>query len=240
MGAIPGEERITLKKQNLAQQAANTLYGMIADDGLWRPGEQLPGENELSAQLGISRATLREAIRLLAAQGVLSVYRGRGTFVSRDSGPVGGQTLRELPLMRARLRDLFEARLLFEPELAAMACRRASDQELQHILSLGEAVERAIRAGEDRTEYDQAFHQAIVASAHNGFLTRLVPIINRAVTEAIQVRGMEAVLGEITLRDHALLMEFLRARDGAGASQAMAIHLRRAMLNLGLQEDDLT
>ena len=95
-----------MKKQSLAQQAAGALYGMIADDGLWQPGEQLPGENELAVRLGISRATLREAIRLLAAQGILSVYRGRGTFVSRDSGPGGGQTLRELPLMRARLRDL--------------------------------------------------------------------------------------------------------------------------------------
>ena len=228
-----------MKKQSLAQQAADSLYGMIADGGIWKPGEQLPGENDLSSQLGISRATLREAIRLLAAQGVLTVYRGRGTFVSRAAASAQGQTLRELPLMRARLRDLFEARLLFEPELAAMACRRATDRELQRILSLGEAVERAIRAGEDRTEYDQAFHQAIAAAAHNAFLTRLAPIINRAVTEAIQVRGTEAVLGEITLRDHALLMEFLRARDGAGARQAMAIHLHRAVLSLGLQEEDL-
>ena len=58
-------------------------------------------------------------------------------------------------------------------------------------------------------------------------------------TEAIQVRGTESVLGEITLQDHALLMEFLRARDGAGARQAMAIHLHRAVLSLGLQEEDL-
>ena len=226
-----------MKKQSLAQQAAGALYGMIADDGLWQPGEQLPGENELAVRLGISRATLREAIRLLAAQGVLTVYRGKGTFVSQDVSPGGQHTLGELPLMRARLRDLFEARLLFEPDLAAMACRRASDQELQRILALGAAVERAIRAGEDRTEYDQAFHQAIVSASHNGFLTRLVPIINRAVTEAIRVREMEAVLGEITLQDHALLMEFLRARDGAGARQAMAVHLRRAMLSLGLQAE---
>ena len=50
-----------MRRQSLAQQAASTLYEMIADDGLWRPGDQLPNENELSARLGISRATLREA-----------------------------------------------------------------------------------------------------------------------------------------------------------------------------------
>ena len=226
-----------MRRQSLAQQAASTLYEMIADDGQWQPGDQLPGENELSVQLGISRATLREAIRLLAAQGVLTVYRGKGTFVSREAALPGQCSLHDLPLMRSRLRDLFEARLLFEPELAAMACRRASDQELSHILSLGEDVERVIRAGEDRTEYDQAFHQAIVAAAHNAFLARLAPIINRAVAEAMQIRGPEAVLEEITLQDHALLMDFLRVRDAAGARQAMSIHLRRAMLNLRLQED---
>lgn len=226
-----------MKKPSLAQQAANTLFEMIADDGYWRPGDQLPNENDLSAQLGISRATLREAIRLLAAQGVLTVYRGKGTFVARDAALHGQCSLGDLSLVRSRLRDLFEARMLFEPELAAMACRRASDAELERILSLGTSVEQVIRAGQDRTEFDQAFHQAIVSSSHNGFLTRLAPIINRAVMEAIQVRGPEAELEAITLQDHALLMEFIRARDAGGARQAMAVHLRRAILHLGLHEE---
>ena len=229
---------MALRKQSLAQQTANTLYEMIADDGLWRPGDQLPNENELSARLGISRATLREAIRLLTAQGVLTAHRGKGTFVAPDAVLQGQCALGDLsPLMRSRLRDLFEVRMLFEPEMAAMACRRASEAELEHILSLGATVEQVIRAGQDRTEYDQAFHQAIVSAAHNGFLIRLAPIINRAVTEAIQVRGPEVELEEITLQDHALLMEFIRARDARGARQAMAIHLRRAILHLGLHEE---
>ena len=106
---------------------------------------------------------------------------------------------------------------------------------MEHILSLGATVEQVIRAGQDRTEYDQAFHQAIVSAAHNGFLIRLAPIINRAVTEAIQVRGPEVELEEITLQDHALLMEFLERRDGAGAQHAMAIHMRHAMDEMDLQ-----
>ena len=118
-----------------------------------------------------------------------------------------------------------------------MACRRASDEEIAHILSLGAAVEDAIRTGRDRTEYDQAFHQAIVSASHNDFLIRLVPIINRAVMEAIQLRSMETVLEEITLQDHALLMEFMKARDAAGAKQAMAIHLHRAINHLHLQAE---
>lgn len=225
-----------MKKRSLAQQTADTLYELIADDGMWRPGEQLPNENDLALKLGISRATLREAIHLLTAQGILTVHRGRGTFVSRNANLSGRYDLGDLQLVRARLRDLFEARLLFEPELAAMACLRATDEELAQILDFGAEVERAIQAGRDRTQYDQAFHQAIVTAAHNGFLARLVPIINHAVMEAIQFRGPEEALKVITPQDHALLMDFIRVRDPGGARQAMAIHLRRAIRALGLSE----
>lgn len=225
-----------MKKRSLAQQTADTLYELIADDGMWRPGEQLPNENDLASKLGISRATLREAIHLLTAQGILTVHRGRGTFVSRNANLSGRYDLGDLQLVRARLRDLFEARLLFEPELAAMACLRATDEELAQILDFGAEVERAIQTGRDRTKYDQAFHQAIVTAAHNGFLARLVPIINHAVMEAIQFRGPEETLKVITLQDHGLLMDFIRVRDSGGARQAMAIHLRRAIRALGLND----
>ncbi len=225
-----------MKKRSLSQQAADTLYEMIADDGVWRPGDQLPSEIDLAAQLGISRATLREATHLLTAQGVLTVQRGKGTFVSRKANLSGRYDLGDIRLVRSRLRDLFEARLLFEPELAAMACRRASDEELERILILGERVAQVIRDGQDRTEAEQAFHEAIVTAAHNGFLTRLVPIIHHAVMEAVQYRGTEGNLSEITLQDHALLMEFLRCRDPGGARQAMLIHLRRGINALHLNE----
>ena len=74
-----------LKKRSLAPQSADTLYEMITDDALWQAGDQLPNENELAVQLGISRATLREAIHLLAAQGILVVHRGKGTFVAAEA-----------------------------------------------------------------------------------------------------------------------------------------------------------
>lgn len=225
-----------MKKRSLSQQAADTLYEMIADDGVWRPGDQLPNENDLAAQLGISRATLREATHLLTAQGVLTVQRGKGTFVAQNANLSGRYDLGDIRLLRSRLRDLFEARILFEPELAAMACRRASDEELDRILSLGRAVAQIIRAGQDQTKAEQAFHESIVTAAHNGFLTRLVPIINHAVIEAVQSRGSEELLKEIAIQDHALLMEFLRCRDSSGARHAMLIHLRRGINALRLNE----
>lgn len=70
-----------MKNQSLSQQTARRLYSLIAAEKRFAPGEKLPNELELSQEMGVSRATLREAIQALAAQGVLEVRRGRGTFV---------------------------------------------------------------------------------------------------------------------------------------------------------------
>ena len=73
---------------NLSRQTAEKLYRMIVAEGRMSPGDKLPNEMELSQELGVSRATLREAIQALTMQGVLEVRRGRGTFVSQRMGEV--------------------------------------------------------------------------------------------------------------------------------------------------------
>ena len=196
-----------MSKRNLSQQTAERLYNSIVAEGTLRPGDKLPNEVELSQQLGVSRATLREAIRELAACGVLEVRRGRGTFVSEEVADI---------------------------EAARLACQRATEEELRDILERGEAVERCIRAGQDRTEADRDFHAAIVRAAHNEFMVRLLPVIHQAVAAAVESGEHGEQLAEDTLRDHALLLEFLAKRDGEGAEHAMAIHMCRSMEVMGL------
>ena len=75
-----------MEKKSLAQQTAEGLYARIVAEGRPGPGEKLPNELELSQELGVSRTTLREAIRSLVTQGVLEVRRGKGTFVSEQVG----------------------------------------------------------------------------------------------------------------------------------------------------------
>ena len=97
-------------------------------------------------------------------------------------------------------------------------------------------MEGCIRAGRDRTQADQAFHTAIVRAAHNEFLLRLLPMIHQAVSTAVERGERKEQLAEDTLRDHALLLEFLKKRDGEGAEHAMAIHMRHSMDVMGLEE----
>ena len=223
-----------MKKQNLSQRTAEQLYNQIVAEGQLKPGDKLPNEVELSRQLGVSRATLREALRDLTVQGVLEVRRGKGTFVSSHVGEIEDFGFDRLGRMRGQLRDLFELRSIFEPKAAALACRRATAEELSDILEKGAAVERCIRAGRDRTRADRAFHTAIVRATHNEFMVRLLPIISRAVEGAISAGEHGEELAQVTLRDHALLLEFLEKRDPEGAEHAMAIHMRHAMDEMGL------
>ena len=224
-----------MKKQNLSQRTAERLYSLIVAEGRLAPGDKLPNEVELSRQLGVSRATLREAIRDLTVQGVLEVRRGKGTFVSPQVGSIQDFGFDRLGRMKVQLRDLFELRSMFEPKAAALACRRATAEELADILDKGAAAERCIREGRDRTQADRAFHIAIVRATHNEFMVRLLPIIDRAVEGAISAGGHGEALARGTLRDHALLLEFLEKRDGEGAEHAMAIHMRHAMDEMGLE-----
>ena len=118
--------------------------------------------------------------------------------------------------------------------MAAMACQRATDEELGAIMEAGKLVEEQIRLHADRTSADQEFHQRIAVASHNRFMLQLLPIIHSAVSETIMLNEHQELLSDITLRDHALLMDFLGKRDAFGAEAAMRIHLRSAMNALAL------
>lgn len=224
-----------MERKNRWQQAAAALYDQIVAEKRLQPGDKLPNEVELSQELGVSRATLREAIRSLCAQGVLEVRRGKGTFVSEQAGATDPFGFDRLDRVKGQLRDLFELRGIVEPQAARLACRRATETELEEILARGAEVEDCIRAGRDRTAADREFHTAIVRATHNEYMLRLLPLIHQAVATAVEAGEQQERLAADTLRDHALLLEFFRRRDGAGAEHAMAIHMRHAMDGMGLE-----
>ena len=227
-----------MEKKSLSQQTAEGLYARIVAEGRPGPGEKLPNELELSQELGVSRTTLREAIRSLVTQGVLEVRRGKGTFVSEQVGEIEDFGFGGLERVKGQLRDLFELRSIFEPQAARLACLRATEEELADILEKGAAVAACIRAGQDRVEADGAFHAAIVRATHNEFMVRLLPLIHRAVYTAVGTGEHGERLAADTLRDHALLLEFFQRRDGSGAEYAMAIHMRHAMDEMGLERSE--
>ena len=221
------------KKTKLSERTADKLYEMIVDDRRYEAGSKLPNENELSDALQVSRTTLREAISFLVAQGVLEIRRGKGTFVSEDL-PAAGLDLTSLAGMRSRVRakDLFEMRLIFEPATVALACQRATDEELKQILRKAERMERIAAEGGDWPLADQEFHWAIIKASHNEYMRRLYPIINSAVNEIMQISQNRQHMQDIALADNQLILEFLLQRDEAGARHAMSIHMKHLINTL--------
>ena len=221
--------------KNLSERTADKLYSMITVERILLPGEKLPNENILSAELNVSRATLREAIRSLTAQGILTVQRGKGTFVSEnfDDGTKGFNTLDRAYM---RLKDMYEMRLIFEPQCASMACLRASDEEIEEICAQGRKVINQIRRKGKWAEGDQTFHNLIVKASHNEFLIRLFPIINSAVHETMELKKDMTELQKITVADNESIMQQLMLRDAEGARCAMDLHMRHTIHGLGLDK----
>lgn len=218
-------------RQKLTDQTADRLLRMLRTGDAYGPGARLPGEQQLCALFGVSRTTLREAVRSLAAQGFLEVRRGSGTFVLDRPRDIGLQSLERV---HARLRDLFEIRMMVEPEAARLACLRGSDEEIENIAHWAREVERAIRAGEDFSGPEEQFHLAFMAATHNPLMEQLVPITHNALHESWDALDVTGLLAEDTIRDNALLVDFVRRRDGAGAQYAMATHIRHTINALGL------
>lgn len=215
------------RRVKLSEKTADRLYELIMVEGRYGRGTKLPNENELSELLEVSRTTLREAISFLVAQGLLEIRRGKGTYVAGEL-PREGLDLSGLANVRARerARDLFEMRLIFEPATVALACRRASDEELRQIEKKAERMEQTAAEGGDWPAADQEFHWAIIQASHNEYMRRLYPIINSAVSEIMKLAENSARMQEMALADNRLILEFLLRRDEDGARHAMSIHMR--------------
>lgn len=223
------------EKENLSQRTADILRQMILEKQLYRAGEKLPNENELSEELGISRTTLREAIRILVSEGILVVERGKGTFVVKqlDRLTHSGIAMQDLVDMKVTLRDLYEVRMIFEPEAAALACKRATDEEITHILQLGEECQRHLKdnpTGKERIESESAFHGAILKASHNDFISRFMPMLTETLERTFALDFNLDVIAENAYKDHILIMNFLEKRDAEGAKSAVTIHLHHAFL----------
>lgn len=220
----------------LSESVAERIRAMIVTEKRFVAGDKLPNENELSTELGVSRATLREAVRILETGHLLKIQRGKGTYVTEHAQNISVAVLDEIA-SHSNVRDLFEMRLVFEPENAYFAAKRASDEEITEILSYGEKVEEKLLAGEDRTEEEQQFHEAIAKATHNEFSTQLMPVVFEAIQNGVQLLQKNQKLNQMNLSDDRMIMEFLEQRNADGARTAMRLHILHAMQELGIDPE---
>jgi len=193
----------------------------------WRAGERLPAEAELAKEFDVSRSTVREAVRSLQIAGLLRSRAGAGTYVA-ESAPMILLTRELADIMSdpEHLQDLVRARLVLEPQLAALAAEKATAEEKEALLQMVDRMERE----NDRfglMNQGHAFHMALAAASHNLILNGFYQ------SAARQLRSMR-VLESLTLEiyrqgveEHRQIAKAVAGGDARRAKEAMAVHLAK-------------
>ena len=211
----------------LSELIADDIYAMITVEKRFNPGDKLPNENDFSKELNVNRATLREAIRILSTSGLLEIKRGKGTFVVENLTD-GKLDVNTFATKKGNIKDLYEMRIIIEPEAAYYATLRATEKEIRNIIKLGNILEEKIAENVDRTKEEQEFHKAIAKATHNEYMNKLIPVLLQAIYLSVVISQNNEELRIETLRDHRLVMQFMEKRDAEGARTAMRLHMMHA------------
>lgn len=210
-------------RKSLGAQTEDELMKYILQEPI-KPGQKIPNEFELAEKFGVGRSTVREAVKGLVSRGILEVRRGSGTYV------INTNSLAEDPLGFGKIEDkyelalqLFEVRLMIEPEIASIACKNASEEDLLQLKKLCDETEELYLGGHNHIKKDIEFHTFIAKCSKNQVVELLLPVIHTAVLTFANVT--HRLLRDETIRSHRAITEAILARDSVGARCAMITHL---------------
>ena len=207
-------------KSSVSQQVFDQLRQQILS-GSWKPGDKLPSENELAAQFGVSRVTVRNALQKLSGLGLLETRFGEGSFIR---GPEAGAALNQLvPMLylgRETLRDILTFRRMVEGPICEIACRRATDGEIEQLRQLLGQMERAEADLAAFARLDSQFHELLARLTRSRMMQQIYQIIDDAIQSSYKQHARrQSVL--VTLRWYREILAAFEARDSARARQAM-------------------
>lgn len=196
-------------------------------EGDLQPGEKLPPERDLADLLGVSRVSIREALRELENRGLIDRRPGRGTIVLSPGEKAG---LDEGALdagagLRSELRDIMELRAIVEPPIARLTAARATRRDVAQLRELVEAMEREDITKERYAELDRAFHQAIAQYAHNPLLALINEQIAKQIAPSRASRYQTRERRTASSVAHRRIYEAIAAADGELAEKEARDHV---------------
>jgi GntR family transcriptional regulator, transcriptional repressor for pyruvate dehydrogenase complex len=188
-------------------------------------GGRFPPERELASRLAVSRASLRQALAVLEAQGFIEVRHGGGVFLRRSRG-FGGM-LHKLVERRARLPEVLEARELLEVRLAELAATRRAEADVVAMRTALAQMEADVAAAGLGVAGDTAFHHAVHRAGKNKVLEHVIDGLAEAIHETRIESLSEPDRPRNSLVAHRRILEAIEAQQPAGAADAMRAHLRQ-------------
>ncbi len=218
-----------IKPKKVSSQIADQIRSSILA-GEFSPGDKLPPERELAEMFGVSRPSVREAINILAAAGLVKAYQGGGTVVMSLVETAAGNPLTELIRNeQERALDVIEVRKGMESWTAFYAAQRALPEDVRRLEDLVSGMERNLDGLRPSEDLDANFHIVIARATHNIVWLHLMQTLFDAMKEFQQTVWRAVYL---TREDHHLLFEHhrrildaIRTKDAEGAREAMSRHL---------------
>jgi len=211
----------------VTDEAIEKIKAMIVSGEL-RPGDRLPKESDLAERLGLSRNSLREAVRALSLIRVLDVRQGDGTYVTSLEPAVllDGVGIAVELLQGETLLEIMEVRRLFEPVATGIAATRISPPQLAEVKKHLDAMRAAHDDIGRLIKHDAAFHRAVIEATGNRTLASLLDRISSQTLRARVWRGLvDGNAAGRTLAEHEAIYAALAAGDGALAQAAALVHV---------------
>lgn len=230
------------RNPSLYETVSDQLLAAIRDAGL-KPGTRIPSERELGEQFGVSRTVIREAIRHLAAKGVLQVVSGAGVHVADVGHESISESIELFLLQRGPIQtgDIHEVRESLELKTVELAAARASDEQLAEIVAICDEMETLLSDPEEASRLDVGFHRKIAEATGNALFLVLIDSLGD-VLFTIRRRTLDNPgRGAVALEAHRAIASALQRRDADGAVQAMRAHLAESLeyINHVLERDTL-
>ena len=224
------DERVSLKELIASQIEAAIL------EKKYVPGSKLPSENELCKMFRVSRTSVREAVQIVQAHGLVSIEKGRGIFVKSISSESVSNNI--LKFLEHRFEgdyffDLIHARQIIEPGIAYFAALNRTEEDLVKLKNDVDKIAQNNDSSTQHLEYDMSFHMNLAYASQNKLLPLLVKPIHRlipSVKSKILISVEDAK--EAAIIWHTKIFENVKKRDAEGAKQAMVDHLKVAEKHL--------
>lgn len=210
----------------VTDEAINEIKAMIVSGEL-APGDRLPPEKELAERLGLSRSSMREAVKALEVIRVLDVRRGDGTYVTSLEPRLLLEAISFVVDMHDddSMLEIFAVRRMLESQATALAATHATDEEIAAVIHEVEAVDDEV-AIEGLVEHDLRFHRLIAGMAGNSYLASLIESLSSQTIRARVWRGLtEQGAVARTLSEHRAIAGAIAQRDAALATALVIAHI---------------
>lgn len=222
--ALPMPRKRVSSKEDVTVKLIAVFKSLISE-GTLAPGGRLPAERELATSFGVSRNSLRQALKVLEIMGVISQRVGDGTYLNSGAEAILGEPMEFLILLDGiSAHEVMEARLIVEPELTAQAAVRATADDIAEIERELHAMENAGDDHDQLVEHDLLFHQAIFHAAGNRVCELMFSVVHRSLKKFITLTS-KLVDAEHTLVLHRRILQAIRKRNPEEARRRMSEHL---------------